>query len=266
MTVGELARKMGVTVRAIQYYDQQGLLSPSAKGPQNQRFYSSKDATDLSRILTLKYLGLSLAEIKESQSGLSSSKEFHDLADSKLDALDENFQDLFRRLTALRVLMEDSKDANDMNWDTAFETISHCQDEDRFFWRIVCTSESGTVERTSQDKLLREEAVSKWHELIADAIRLQSTGMAANTPQGLDIGRRYLQLEEKQQTFDGDQAFILMENVVPVGGDNGAFDALRKTVSDYLDEAVAAYREKNGLSSIREPDKQVSDKQVSDKQ
>ena len=33
LTVGELARRVGVTVRTIQYYDQQGLLSPSAKGP-----------------------------------------------------------------------------------------------------------------------------------------------------------------------------------------------------------------------------------------
>ena len=40
LTVGELARRVGVTVRTIQYYDQQGLLSPSAKGPQNQRLYT----------------------------------------------------------------------------------------------------------------------------------------------------------------------------------------------------------------------------------
>lgn len=33
LTVGQLAREVGTTVRTIQYYDQQGLLSPSAKGP-----------------------------------------------------------------------------------------------------------------------------------------------------------------------------------------------------------------------------------------
>ena len=30
MTVGELARQMGVTVRTLQYYDREGLLKPSA--------------------------------------------------------------------------------------------------------------------------------------------------------------------------------------------------------------------------------------------
>lgn len=64
LTIGELARRVGVTVRTIQYYDQQGLLSPSAKGPQNQRLYTDDNVKDLYRILTLKYLGLSLAQIK----------------------------------------------------------------------------------------------------------------------------------------------------------------------------------------------------------
>lgn len=31
MTVGELAKKMGITVRALQYYDKQGIFSPSAE-------------------------------------------------------------------------------------------------------------------------------------------------------------------------------------------------------------------------------------------
>lgn len=31
MTVGELASRVGVTVRTIQYYDQRGLLHPRAK-------------------------------------------------------------------------------------------------------------------------------------------------------------------------------------------------------------------------------------------
>ena len=54
LTIGELARRVGVTVRTIQYYDQQGLLSPSAKGPQNQRLYTDDNVKDLYRILTLK--------------------------------------------------------------------------------------------------------------------------------------------------------------------------------------------------------------------
>ena len=30
MTVGEIAKKMGVTIRTLQYYDKEGLLTPSS--------------------------------------------------------------------------------------------------------------------------------------------------------------------------------------------------------------------------------------------
>ena len=39
---GELAEKVGVTVRTIQYYDQENLLKPSAKGSRNQRLIDMK--------------------------------------------------------------------------------------------------------------------------------------------------------------------------------------------------------------------------------
>ena len=45
MTIGELADKVGVTVRTIQYYDQENLLKPSAKGSRNQRLYTLRNCT-----------------------------------------------------------------------------------------------------------------------------------------------------------------------------------------------------------------------------
>lgn len=57
MTVSELASRVGVTVRTIQYYDQRGLLHPTCKGEQNLRLYSPADEERLNRIITLKYLG-----------------------------------------------------------------------------------------------------------------------------------------------------------------------------------------------------------------
>ena len=71
MTVGELASRVGVTVRTIQYYDQRGLLHPTCKGEQNLRLYSSSDVDRLNRIITLKYLGLSLSQIQEGEADSS---------------------------------------------------------------------------------------------------------------------------------------------------------------------------------------------------
>lgn len=64
MTVGEVAKKMGVTVRALQYYDREGLFCPSAVSEGGRRLYTDKDIIKLHQILSLKSLGFSIDEIK----------------------------------------------------------------------------------------------------------------------------------------------------------------------------------------------------------
>jgi DNA-binding transcriptional MerR regulator len=64
MTVGELAKKMNTTVRTLQYYDREGLLSPSAESDGGRRLYTDKDVIRLHQIQSMKYLGFSLDDIK----------------------------------------------------------------------------------------------------------------------------------------------------------------------------------------------------------
>lgn len=64
MTVGELAGKMGTTVRTLQYYDREGLLSPSSESEGGRRLYTYKDMIRLHQIQALKSLGFSLGDIK----------------------------------------------------------------------------------------------------------------------------------------------------------------------------------------------------------
>ena len=65
MTVGEIAKKIGVTVRTLQYYDKEGLLSPSAESEGGRRLYTDKDLVTLHQITSLKSLGFSLDDIKQ---------------------------------------------------------------------------------------------------------------------------------------------------------------------------------------------------------
>ena len=47
MTVGEVAKKMDITVRTLQHYDKEGLLSPSAMSEGGRRLYTDKDIVKL---------------------------------------------------------------------------------------------------------------------------------------------------------------------------------------------------------------------------
>lgn len=64
MTAGQFAEKAGVTKRTVQFYDKVGLLYPSYRTDSGHRYYTKQDLARLQRILTLKYIGMSIDEIR----------------------------------------------------------------------------------------------------------------------------------------------------------------------------------------------------------
>ena len=62
-TISELATEFDITPRAIRFYEDQGLLSPTRSG--STRVYAHRDRTRLKLTLRGKRLGLSLQEIKD---------------------------------------------------------------------------------------------------------------------------------------------------------------------------------------------------------
>jgi MerR family redox-sensitive transcriptional activator SoxR len=63
LTIGELARRTGVSVSAIRYYEARGLVEPIRTGG-NQRRFLRGDIRRLSFVLIAQGLGLSLGEIE----------------------------------------------------------------------------------------------------------------------------------------------------------------------------------------------------------
>jgi DNA-binding transcriptional MerR regulator len=62
-TTGELAKQCGVTVRTVQFYDQKGILIPSALTEGGRRLYSDEDLKRMKIICFLRDTGLSLDTI-----------------------------------------------------------------------------------------------------------------------------------------------------------------------------------------------------------
>lgn len=60
-SISQLAREFGITTRAIRFYEDQGLISPTRAG--TTRIYSGRDRVRLKLVLRGKRLGFSLKEI-----------------------------------------------------------------------------------------------------------------------------------------------------------------------------------------------------------
>lgn len=85
-TIGDLAREFGVTLRALRFYEDKGLLTPEREGL--NRLYSRRDRARLKLILMGKRVGFSLVEIKEML-------DLYDLKDGQVTQL-KVAQDKFR--------------------------------------------------------------------------------------------------------------------------------------------------------------------------
>jgi DNA-binding transcriptional MerR regulator len=63
LTIGEVSRLYGVTLRALRFYEQRGLLKPIRRG--GARFYDGLQKVRLQMILKGKHLGFTLTEISD---------------------------------------------------------------------------------------------------------------------------------------------------------------------------------------------------------
>jgi DNA-binding transcriptional MerR regulator len=65
ITIGQLARYAGVTIKAVRHYHARGLLPEPPRDSSGYRRYSAEDAVNLVKIRTLAEAGIPLARIKE---------------------------------------------------------------------------------------------------------------------------------------------------------------------------------------------------------
>lgn len=133
LTIGQLAKLANTTVRTIQHYDQMGIMSPAAHGPQNQRLYRKKDLETLSRIRTLQYLGFSLSDISSGEGVPQTPQDLEAVVAQRAEQLEEEFKALFERVATLQSMQAMAEaGSDDIDWPELEEAIDRCQAESVF--------------------------------------------------------------------------------------------------------------------------------------
>src|SRR5258708_5481163 len=61
----EFAKLAGVTVRTLHHYDRLGLLKPTGRTAKGHRLYGEHDFARLQQVVTLKFIGFPLKQIKD---------------------------------------------------------------------------------------------------------------------------------------------------------------------------------------------------------
>ncbi len=102
MLIGELARKTGLSVHTIRFYEKEGLLDSRyvRRGENNYRYYSEEAIERLTLIKQAQMTGFTLAELKELavayDAGELTSSRQHVFMQRKIDDLSQKITELER--------------------------------------------------------------------------------------------------------------------------------------------------------------------------
>jgi len=98
LKIGELARRAGVTAKAIRFYERKRILPPATRATNGYRLYGDDAVEMLHFIKQAAGLGLTLAEIKDiiaiREGGRPPCTHVHQLLRDKAEELDRKLKDL----------------------------------------------------------------------------------------------------------------------------------------------------------------------------
>jgi len=110
LTIGKLARQVGVGVETLRYYERRGLIEPQRRTDSGYRLYHADTRRRLRFIRRAQALGFSLDEVSEllslSDRPGESAAEVKQLAREKIDDIETRIRDLERMKSALSDLEE----------------------------------------------------------------------------------------------------------------------------------------------------------------
>jgi DNA-binding transcriptional MerR regulator len=190
LTVGDLARRTGLTVRTLHHYDAIGLVKPSRHGESGYRLYTARDLARLHQVRSLRQLGFSLEEIRD----CLDRPRFRPLEVIRLqiDRLREQIaqqQELCARLEAIAAQLDA---AEDVSAETLLQTIE----------RMTMIESYYTPEQLEYLKKRREvvgeermrQAPADWADLIAQVRAEKERGTDPADPAVQELARRWMSL------------------------------------------------------------------------
>ncbi|MDZ4991986.1 MerR family transcriptional regulator [Clostridium perfringens] len=193
-TVGELAKEMDVTVRTLQYYDKEGLLKPSAKSEGGRRLYSKKDMVKLHQILSLKYLGFSLDEIKDKLFSLDDPLEVSEILAKQADILRKQINQLKVALDTTESLREEVIKIKTVDFSKYADIVSLLKQENENYWLIKLFDDklsSHIREKFNNDSDAGINIFNKYSQLLDKTLNLKNQGESPSSKISLSLAEEW---------------------------------------------------------------------------
>ena len=247
-TVGQAAKKMGVSVRTLQYYHKIGLLSPSGVSEGGRRLYSYRDLVQLHQILSLKHLGFSLQDIKNRLPALDTPEQVAQALEQQAQTTRNKIQELTTALQDLEALRQEVLQMQSVDFKKYADIIVNLQMHNDYYW-LIKHFDSQTMDyiRSRFDPDSGTAMIQTFLHLQEQALQLQQTGVAPDSPQGQELAASFWQMI---QDFTGGN-LELLPKLIELGDFSGAdpaWQAKQARVNDFLGPALEVYLRRQGVN------------------
>ena len=252
MTVGEVARKMGVTVRTLQYYDKEGLLSPSAESEGGRRLYTDKDLVMLHQIVSLKSLGFSLEDIKGRLISLETPADVANALTEQADDIRKKIEQLTSSLSAIEQLKAEVLQMQTVNFKKYADIIINLQMKNDSYY-LIKRFDDDTLDhiRSRFNKESGLDFMDRFNRLSDEIVQLQKENVPPESDKCQQVVKEYWNLI--MEFTNGDMSMLpkLME-VGNIDTATNAWEERQKIVNDYLDPALQVYFSRLGTNPFEE--------------
>ncbi len=252
MTIGEVAKKMGVTVRTLQYYDREGLLSPSAESEGGRRLYTDKEVIKLHQILSLKSLGFSLEEIKNRLIALDTPEQVAAALTEQADSIRRKIDSLSEALNATELLKTEVLQMETVDFKKYADIIVNLQMKNEHYWLIKYFDDQVLDHiRGRFDKESGSAMIEAFTRLRDRALRLQKEKIPPESEEGQKFAKEFWNMVMEFTGGDTD----LLPNLVELGkfeGMENEWQEKQRLANEYIEPALGVYFERLGLNPFEE--------------
>ena len=252
MTVGEVAKKMGITVRTLQYYDKEGLFSPSAESEGGRRLYTDKDLVTLHQIVSLKSLGFSLDDIKRRLISLETPADVANALTKQADDIRGKIEQLTASLTAIQQLKAEVLQMQTVNFKKYADIIVNLQMKNDSYY-LIKRFDDDTLDhiRNRFDRESGLHFMDRFNRLSDEIVQLQRGNLPPESEACQRGVNEYWGLIMEFTYGDMSMLPKLME-IGNIDNASNAWEERQKIVNGYLEPALQVYFSRIGANPFEE--------------
>ncbi|MDZ5610024.1 MerR family transcriptional regulator [Bacillus pseudomycoides] len=246
ISIQELTKETGVTVRTLRYYDQINLLKPSGKTEGGHRLYSEADVIRLQQILFLKEMGFSLKEI----TNMLVTDEFSlkETLEKQLKFVQEEQKKFNRMERILQAVVYSAELEGELGWKIMFELIQLSQQSPRIremFQQKIFSDEERKLLHNLPNMSEEDANVREWVDLLKQLRSFMKEEKDASHDDVQEATKRLM--AKCMEMANGDEAFLDKLWEVRKSKENSqkmSMYPIEEELLAYMDEAFRIYDER----------------------